>query len=59
MPPEAVSGFEYATPAVAPDKDAVVRLSGGGAIESVSDLDTVCFGDEESATCTVKVNCPA
>ena len=58
MPPEAVSGFEYATPDVAPDKDVVVRLSGGGATDRVNDLDAVSFGEEESDTCTVKVNCP-
>ena len=59
VPPRRSDVFEYEVPAVAFDKDVVVRLTGGGATDSVNDLDAVSFGDEESETCAVKVNCPA
>jgi hypothetical protein len=61
VPPEAVSGAEYAVPTVPFGNEAVVIISSGAPTLMLmeSGLLAFCTGVEESVTCTVKADCPA
>ena len=58
VPPEAVSAVEYAVPTIPLVNDVVTITTGDTPALNVMDKDllALCIGEEESATCTVKLD---